>query len=55
MYETNKKHKGVQKGTKGMDFDNYASRILSLDDVRESTNRFPKKISKHVFRTKKII
>ena len=26
-YKTNKKHKGVQKGTKGMDFDNHASRI----------------------------
>ena len=55
MYDTNKKHKGVQKGTKGMDFDNYANRILSLNDVRESTNRFPKKTSKHVFRTKKVI
>ena len=55
MYETNKKQKGVQKGTKGMDFNNYASRILSPDNVREGTNRFAKKASKHVFRTRKVI
>lgn len=33
MYETNKKHKGVWKGTKRMDFDNYSSRKLFLDEL----------------------
>ena len=55
MYETNKKQEGIQKGNKGMNFDNYASRKLSPDDVREGTNRFAKKTSKHIFRTRKVI
>ena len=42
-YETNKKHKGVRKGTKGMDFDNYASRIFTTDEAEEGTKRFAKK------------
>ena len=42
-YETNKKHKGVCKGTKGMDFDNYASRIFTMDEAEEGTKRFAKK------------
>ena len=42
LYETNKKHKGVKKGTKNMDFDNYASGILTSEDAEEETNRFAK-------------
>ena len=34
-YETNKKHKGVRKGMKGMDFDNYASRIFTMDEAED--------------------
>ena len=32
-----------RKGTKGMDFDKYASRILTTEDAREGTNRFGNK------------
>ena len=42
-YETNKKHKGVCNGTKGVDFDNYASRILTIDEPRDGTKRSAKK------------
>ena len=42
-YETNKKHKGVRKGAKGMDFDNYSSRILSMEEAEGGTRRFSKK------------
>ena len=34
-YQTNKKHKGVRKGTKAIDFDNYASRIFSMEEGEE--------------------
>ena len=37
------KHKGVRKGTKGMDFDNYASRIFTTDEAEEGTKSFAKK------------
>ena len=43
MYEVNKKHKRVRKATKGMDFDNYAHRILHIHKAREGANRFAKK------------
>ena len=43
LFEVNKKHKGVKRGTKGMNFDKHASRILTLEDAREGTNRFAKK------------
>ena len=42
FYEIIKKHKGVRKGTKGMDFDNYVSCILSIKEVKEGTGRFAK-------------
>ena len=29
-YSTNKKHKGIKKGSKGMEFSNYANRIKCL-------------------------
>ena len=45
-YETNKKHKGVKKGTKRMDFDNYVSCILTLEEADEGTKRFCKKQKK---------
>ena len=38
-YETNEKHKGVRKGAKGMDFDNYASRIFTMEEADERTRR----------------
>ena len=53
LYEVNKKHKGVRKGTKGMDFDNYAGRILHIDEAREGTNRFVKKNKQIHFQNKK--
>ena len=43
LHRTNKKLKGVRNGTEGMDFDNYASRILSLEEVKEGTDRFANK------------
>ena len=51
-YETNKKHKGVRKGTKGMDFDNYASRILTIKVAKEGSRRFPKKQKQTRFQNK---
>ena len=43
LFEINKNHKAVKTGTKGMDFDKYASRILTLAGTQEGTNRFAKK------------
>ena len=40
LYETNKKYKGVKKSTKGVDFDKYASRILTFENAEEEINRF---------------
>ena len=52
-YETNKKHKGVRKGTKGMDLDNYAGRILTNDEACHGTKRFAKKQKQTRFQNKK--
>ena len=43
LYEVNKKHRRVRKGTKGMDFDNFAGRVLHINEAREGANRFAKK------------
>lgn len=43
----------MRKGTKGMDFENYASRILTIEDAREGTNRFAKKQKQTGFLNKK--
>ena len=51
--ETNKRHKGVRKGTKGMDFDNYAGRILTIDEARYGTKHFAKKQRQTKFQNKK--
>ena len=50
LYETNKKHKGVWKGTKRMDFNNYASCILTMEEVEEGNRRLRKNKSRLVFR-----
>ena len=42
-YETNKKRNGVRKCIKGMDFDNYASHILTIEEAKEGSRRFAKK------------
>ena len=52
-YETNKKHKGVRKGTKGMDFNNYASRTMTIKEAKEGTRRFAKKQKQTRFQNKK--
>ena len=52
-YETSKKHKDLKKGTKGMDFDNYASRILTIEEAKEGSRRFAKKQKQTRFQTKK--
>ena len=52
-YKTNKKHKGLHKGTKGMDFNNYASQILTMDEAEEGTRRFAKKQKQTWFQNKK--
>ena len=54
LYEVNEKHKEVRKGIKRMDFDNYADRILHIDEAKEGTNRFTKKANKHVSKTRKV-
>ena len=43
----------MRKGTKGMDFENYASRILTIEDARKGTNRFAKKQKQTRFLNKK--
>ena len=43
LYEVNKKHKEVRKGTKGIDFDNYHGQISEIDEPREGASRFAKK------------
>ena len=48
-YETNKKHEGVKKGTKRMDFDDYVSCILTLEEAEEGIKRFSKKQKKRDF------
>ena len=42
-YKTNKKHKSVRNDTKGMDFGNCASRILTIEEAKEGSRRFAKK------------
>ena len=51
-YETNKKHKGVRKEIKGMEFDNYASFIFTLEEVKEVSKRFAKKLKQTRFQNK---
>ena len=55
FYKKNKKHKGVRKGMKGMGFENYASRILLIDDAREGRDRFANKIYRLGFKIKREI
>ena len=43
----------MKKGTKGMNFHKYASRITSIDDARNETNRFAKKNKQTRFHNKK--
>ena len=43
FYKTNKKHKGVRKGIKGMECDNYTSWILTIKEAEEDSRRFAKK------------
>ena len=53
LFDINKKHKGVKRGTKGMNFEKYAGRILTIDEAREGTNRFLKKQKQTRFENKK--
>lgn len=49
-YSTNKKHKGIKKGSKGMDSENYAERIKSLknfDTFEQPKNEY-KKVNRFV-------
>ena len=39
-YSTNKKGKGIKKGSKGMDFENYAERIKSLKNFQQPKNEY---------------
>ena len=43
LYEIIKKHERVRKGAKGMDFNNYTSRILTIKEAEEGSRRFAKK------------
>ena len=51
-YETNKKHKDVRKEIKGMEFENYASFIFTLEEVKEVSKRFAKKLKQTRFQNK---
>ena len=53
LFDINKKHKGVKRGTKGMNFEKYARRILTIVEAREGTNRFSKKQKQTRFENKK--
>ena len=53
LYETNRKHKRVKKGTKGMYFDNYASHIRTLKDAEEGKTKFAKKQKQTRFQNNK--
>ena len=53
LYETNKKHRRFRKGTKGMDFDNYASRILTMEEAEEGSRRFAEKQKQTCFQNTK--
>ena len=52
-YETNKKHKGMRTGTKGMDVGNYASCILIIKEAKEGSRRFAKKQKQTRFQSNK--
>ena len=52
-YETNKKHKGIRKGAKDMDFDNYAGRILTIEEAQDGTKSFAKIQRQTRFQNKK--
>lgn len=41
--DVNKKHKDMQKGTTGMDFDAYTRRILLLHDHKTINKKIPEK------------
>ena len=43
----------MRKGTKGMDFNNYASRIMTIKEAKEGTRRFAKKQKQTHFQNKK--
>ena len=53
LFLINKKHNGVKRGTKGMNFEKYAGRILTINEVRDGTNRFSKKQKQTRFENKK--
>ena len=54
FYETNKKHKGTRKGTNGMEFDNYASRMLTIEEAEKgSSRRFAKNQKQTCFQNTK--
>ena len=53
LFDINKKHKGVKRGTKGMNFEKYARRILTINEAREGTYRFSKKQKQTRFKNKK--
>ena len=53
LFDINKKHKGVKWGTKGMNYEKYARRILTIAEAREGTNRFSNKIKTDEIRKQK--
>ena len=52
-YETNKKHKCILQGAKGMDFNNYAGRILTIEEAQDGTKSFAKIQRQTRFQNKK--
>ena len=45
----NKKHKGLKKSTRGMDFDSYSSRLPDLNEFSKEFFKKPKKIQQKRF------
>ena len=43
----------MSKGTKGMNFDNYSSCILTIKEAKEGSSRFAKKQKQTCFQNKK--
>ena len=48
-HSDNKKHKGLKKSTRGMDFDSYSSRLADLNEFSKEFFKKPKKIQQKRF------
>ena len=49
-HSENKKHKGLKKSTRGMDFDSYSEKLANLNEFSTELFRKPKKFNEKVFK-----